>query len=1077
MQSLRCILCIDIMMVLYFALAKASVDPASTLRAAPLFGPSAIFRPQRHQYNHAESIASGAHTLMAAQHGSGADPLHIKVAKLERDAAFDRKRAEALGARRAAAEWLAKRDRKEQEEEAASGETIEESSDRGAADVADEEEQTSTSEGGREEDARTAHESEDTEERAKVSESSKVSDEDTHEEFKGTSNGEAAGAKSSSDEEDIHRRLLHDDHADHADHVMTRSQNVAAKLASVPQMMPTELNQDRELFYTNFMPGWHLNLWLMKVIVTSVAGSMAWFAFYFARVFRSDALTTEGHYADDGLDETARDARRPDEKPNRFVSSSRFSGGLEPDIVIVLPHPAHRETQDAAQDAILNALDKQTVPRLMIEHILAQQLPGAKADLHRVRAFAAVSSKGGDAVADMEAAAAALEGADGVKIDTLQQALLDDFLEILPLLGFDCEIYSSLDEEELFLCIALNDPQWIHKYLLWQRRELQVHRCAADSLGLGPVERVGSSPPFLRFDPWVVECAYEAKVIPENHPTGLFAMNDCADHKEASITMLRERIQTIYVALSSRIDLDGAKEHGLIKDWFPAHNLDWLNVLADDWANPANMTDYKFEQPLSLINNYFGSQIAFNFSWIGLYCKALLGLLPAAIAWEIMTNMFGLPQVLVGSIGVIVWTKIASNLWEREQAFLLENWNINEENHDIVLRPQFRGNVTKSPVDGNKLELTMPHSEAKMRWGLSTLATFSFCLAVAFIIFTWASIFDGQMDIFASICLVIMIKIFQFTWDRVSMTLTNFENHKYMAEYHDSLLWKQVIFQFVNNYWAFFYLAVKQRYTEHGCPGGCLSLLRRQLITSLVILSLVRIGEVIFASVWVRFLIYRELKRREKDLGHAPPKECFTEEQSNYSELDIRSQIQMILQPVISIGFVILFGGVAPVIVPFVLAVFVVQLRASAFLLVATTKRTLPRISQGIGAWGKVLAGLRGIGALFASYLLVVYGAMFKGQQVITRLTGMFGFVLFILILWEFVDQVVPTQSPEAKLLAKRRAHVKDRIFAVCAHVSRARHREQEGGDAVQQHFVPSIQAASAGNWGAVPKFPSSARR
>lgn len=239
----------------------------------------------------------------------------------------------------------------------------------------------------------------------------------------------------------------------------------------------------------------------------------------------------------------------------------------------------------------------------------------------------------------------------------------------------------------------------------------------------------------------------------------------------------------------------------------------------------------------------------------------------------------------------------------------------------------------------------------------------------------------------------------------------------------------------------FFYLALKQRYTTTGCPGGCLLLLRKQLVTSLILLSLVRIGEAVFTTLLVRFKLWREEQVRQQELNtEERPKLCYAEIQSNYAEFRIREQIEMMSQLVVSLGFVIMFGSVAPLIVPFSLLVFVVNLRIEAFLLMTASKRPFPRRAYGIEAWTMVIRAIRGIGALFSAYLLAVYGAMFRGQETITRLSGMFAFCLFVLIIWALVDLVFPSTSPEADLLKERREYVKNRLMEKCAETAHNKH-------------------------------------
>merc|ERR1719503_291145 len=329
------------------------------------------------------------------------------------------------------------------------------------------------------------------------------------------------------------------------------------------------------------------------------------------------------------------------------------------------------------------------------------------------------------------------------------------------------------------------------------------------------------------------------------------------------------------------------------------------------------------------------------------------------------------------------------------------------------------------------------------------------------------------MGIFASVCLVSMMTVFRFIFNLTASALTSWENHKYQPSHYNSLLWKQVFFNFVNYYYAFFYLAIKQRYTPSGCPGGCLNLLRRQLVTSLLLLSLVRIGEAIATTLLVRFKLWREAVARKRELNTQElPQLCFAETQSSYAEFQIREQIEMMSQLVVSLGFVIMFGGVAPLIVPFCLVVFVVNLRVTAFLLMTASKRPFPRRAFGIGAWTKVIGVIRGIGALFSAYLLAVYGAMFRDQETITRLSGMFGFCIFVFVLWALVDLFVPSESPEAALLKKRRAYVRNRVMDVTAHANHAKDelRPDKDMEASQQQRS-SLRSAQLQRWEDIPTF------
>merc|ERR1719221_297768 len=91
---------------------------------------------------------------------------------------------------------------------------------------------------------------------------------------------------------------------------------------------------------------------------------------------------------------------------------------------------------------------------------------------------------------------------------------------------------------------------------------------------------------------------------------------------------------------------------------------------------------------------------------------------------------------------------------------------------------------------------------------------------------------------------------------------------------------------------------------------------------------------------------------------------------------------------VLALGYVLLFGAVAPSIVPFCMVVFFVQIVTSSYLLLAYTQRSLPRTSDGIGAWREIVLLLNMSGVLFASYVFAAESDMLRNTPVITKLSA-----------------------------------------------------------------------------------------
>jgi len=73
------------------------------------------------------------------------------------------------------------------------------------------------------------------------------------------------------------------------------------------------------------------------------------------------------------------------------------------------------------------------------------------------------------------------------------------------------------------------------------------------------------------------------------------------------------------------------------------------------------------------------------------------------------------------------------------------------------------------------------------------------------------------------------------------------------------------------------------------------------------------------------------------------------EEQGKLVKIDEASEVQNMMTLVIALGFVLHFGGVSPLALLVCFAVFSVQLRAFAVLIVGSAQRVMPQKAVGIG--------------------------------------------------------------------------------------------------------------------------------
>jgi hypothetical protein len=283
--------------------------------------------------------------------------------------------------------------------------------------------------------------------------------------------------------------------------------------------------------------------------------------------------------------------------------------------------------------------------------------------------------------------------------------------------------------------------------------------------------------------------------------------------------------------------------------------------------------------------------------------------------------------------------------------------------------------------------------------------------------------------------LVINIKIFQTIFRFLTRWLTNFENHKMHEDYFNSYLWKLFLFEFVNNYSAFFFITVRNSWLkEEECPeGDCLHEAQMQVTMTLCLLTICSLMQVPYELIRLKLkFLYEDWLYRRK-YKKEPRARSFIEEQSKFLTIDDTYEVQMMMTQVIALGYTLLFGGVAPLAVVLSTLVFAVQLRACAVLLTTSAQRTFPWKSFGIGNWHSVVWFLMNTGVVYSSFLFVAYGRMFQGATLRTQMTGFVLFMAIIYIAWGLIDIFFPGSSPAASLLQDRRAYLLKAISQLVA--------------------------------------------
>mmetsp|Transcript_60355 Transcript_60355/g.111978 ORF Transcript_60355/g.111978 Transcript_60355/m.111978 type:complete len:949 (-) Transcript_60355:73-2919(-) len=813
--------------------------------------------------------------------------------------------------------------------------------------------------------------------------------------------------------------------------------------------------EDAEYLVDTFLPGLSVPHGGLSAVATVVV-ALIWFSVFLHKFYR-----------DDREDNLSRWAEVVKKNPMRTKADEEDCIGFTPDLILVVRANDSGSAGAASSSEQVSepATPASPVSRERAGRILLTDLQGVEPLLPRVKdRLGREDTPGGQATPSSPRAAGSRnsiagpifetlgfhEAITGPSKESLRRALLQDLTDCLPRLGFEVRVTCSVDGTQRLVHVALKGQDAIAKYLTLYNVKLQLQPQILQALGVSqPAGEAESSPPVIRYDRRIVESLYAHGVIQTCAPDAVYRTFRTSGSDD-SIVPQTERFRIIYKEITDRIDVEAAKEEGLIDDIFPAHDEGRLKFLRAAWLDTSQVFDSGFRQPMYAIKGYFGSQLAFSFLLIGFYGKMLLALIAPALIYELaILTMSENRVVLAGqesrnmlgfSIILVAWGQIANNLWHREESFFNTLWNLEGgTDHLGVVRAQFQGEYLPSPVDTNLNEKQCRPEKALLLRCLAQGAAATSCLFVMMFIFV-ERILMGT-NIWISSYLAIQMLVLEYAYDYLAGILTAWENHKTHSSHYNSLLWKQAIFQSVNHYYPFLHLIIQQSIQDRencygmlwvawgGDRGGgdCLSMLRAQISTTLFFLSTFRVFQAALACARVKLMHWFrkwQFTRRSQSAGiEGLDERPFVERQIDYVQFDEHHLVWMMLHPVLSLGHVLLFGAAAPFVVILCFVVFAVNLRASAFLIAHYTQRPLPVDTLGIGEWREVINLLMKLGACCTGFLLVTYGESFHGTPLITRVSG---FLLFLILTWgmqAIVHTVCPQADKAARLLAARRHH------------------------------------------------------
>ncbi|XP_026991433.1 anoctamin-10 [Tachysurus fulvidraco] len=411
---------------------------------------------------------------------------------------------------------------------------------------------------------------------------------------------------------------------------------------------------------------------------------------------------------------------------------------------------------------------------------------------------------------------------------------------------------------------------------------------------------------------------------------------------------------------------------GVIQDVFPLCDEKKLDALSKDWYLQKRL----WGQPLDTVHAYFGSSIAFYFSFLDFYTWALIP--PAFLGLFIIFFLPGAPPTdepiahnstpgpgsldaddgrlpvsayMVQAVFSMIWSTVFMELWKRRSAALSYSWGtltLTEQFQEP--RPGFQGEVGINPVTG-RTEPLFPESKRQMRVGLVSVPVVLLFLGLvvlgmmgfyyienimASIHKASGSLITATLSYLPSIIHIVYTNMLGNAYRTVALQLTEWENHREESAFQYHHTTKVLVFTFFNNFAVLFHIAIFKQ---------DLFLLHKRL-SSLLILSQA-VNQ--FTEVVVPFIVDRFYGSSHKELKEDDPAADHMQAEGSLPPFPglFLEYIELLVQ----FGYLSLFSCVYPLTAVLLLINNITEIRGDAYKICRLFRKPFSPPESGIGVW------------------------------------------------------------------------------------------------------------------------------
>lgn len=664
-------------------------------------------------------------------------------------------------------------------------------------------------------------------------------------------------------------------------------------------------------------------------------------------------------------------------------------------------------------------------------------------------------------------------------------SLMEDFNDWLPKCGLSVHQFASIDSDETFMRISMDDSEVESLYAEKNRIRLQVADEIRDDLGvIQDPDRGPTTTPYLSFS-----IDYNEEKL-KRFGKPLFKTYHTRS-QGGSIFRTVDRIRCLNVLFSKVLNFDVLVERKVLLAGFPVHYKRTLSELRHTWAN---FTCARFfdvlhsHQPLKLIRNYFGENLAFVFAWTGYTIRSFFVLTVCSVIFSIVYLLRRFDALDVDCVHIdIAWVTCLvlfgmgySIRWVRVENQYCVEWDMSGNAQTSAVRAAYRGEFAES-VENKKLRVRTYAPWKVYGSSIVTLVVtssyFAFTASCSAAIYMLRPVLVGHFGSkggpLVSMLVAAQISTCNAIWTPICNWLVWLENPKTNMDYYNSQVWKQFLFQAFNAYISFIYILFIQPFMV-GCPvsyegqhyfEACVDYCAESLVVTLATMALTQLIYMAIPYVSMHYSLKREaeeLEKKFKDLiaagekSDSPrvvmPKRSFMEAQGKMTPYTPDDQIQDMLAMVITIGYVFLFACVAPLITLIGLFLLLLSLRVNAWKLTEVLRRPHPMRAVGIGNWNAVINLITWMG-LFTSVGFIVLRSFpneeslesvsFFPEGAALKKLMMFCVLEHVMIIIKIVTSAFWGDKREDTIVVeKRRKYLEDQLLLGTTHGFESRHHK-----------------------------------